>query len=203
MNKLWSVMPLVAFITACGGSGGGDSGSNTPATVSPLAKYIGTWKSACNVREQETVIITEGSNGAIVTNYKEEYFTEIGCTGAVLMTYAYSSNPSATYVDTGDSLVTFPPATTSRSIKIDRVSVAWSAHTASATGSTVTYGAIDATTKGWCVKFNNASSTCIHDDGAYPSVNVAGGLYIEGAKLYSLESTGNNSYLADSGYTKQ
>lgn len=116
--KLLASSLALAILSACGG-GSSDApavaatGSNatastpvvpvvTPSTPdSPLSKYVGTWLHKCYYNSNETLVLTATNNGITLSgNDKDEYFDNIGCTGAVIATNTTAAPQPIQYVST-------------------------------------------------------------------------------------------------------
>jgi hypothetical protein len=116
--KLLASSLALAILSACGG-GSSDApavaatGSNATATTTvvpvvtpstpegPLSKYVGTWVHKCEYDSNETLVLTATNNGITLSgNDKEEYFDNIGCTGAVIATSTTAAPQPLQYIST-------------------------------------------------------------------------------------------------------
>lgn len=196
--KKFALAASVAFmVSACGG--GGDSGStggpvatmpSAPATQ--LASYLGTWVTACDVREQDTATITRpaGSTDAITISYRTDYYAGLNCTGIIVATWTQSASVTAVYDGTIDSSIVFTAGTAAVPAKVDKVKATLPAHTQSVVGPNVIHTVKNGQAQ-WCIDFGGGNSTCIYDEGAQPAASVAGGLYLRGNELFELSPSGS------------
>ena len=113
--KLLASSLALAILSACGG-GSSDApavaatGSNATATTpvvpavtpeGPLSKYVGTWIHKCESDSNETLVLTATNNGITLSGSdKEEYFDNIGCTGAVIATGSSAALQPIQYIST-------------------------------------------------------------------------------------------------------
>ncbi len=208
MRHMWLAAVAAIVMTGCGGSGGSSGGTTAPppvATVPPsaLAAYVGTWVSACDERELNTVTITRaaGSADAIVVSYKSDYYANLNCTGAIVATWTQSADVSAVYAGSVDSSIVFTPGTSATAARVDKVTATLPAHTESVVGSNVTHTVRNGQAM-WCIDFGGGNSSCIYDQGAQPSQTVAGGLYLRGNELFEL-SPSESTYVVNERFTRK
>lgn len=196
MKRTWLAALAALALSGCGG-GGGSGGSATPAPVatapvSQLAAYAGTWISACDGRELNSVTITRasGSADAIVISYKSDYYANLGCTGNVVATWTQSADATAVYAGSVDSSIVFTAGATPTPARVDKVTATLPAHTQSVVGTNVTH-TVQFGQAQWCINFGDGTSTCVHDRGAQPAQTVDGGLYLRGNEMFELTPSGS------------
>lgn len=196
-------------LAACGGGGGG-SGTTAPAPapvapppVSQLAGYVGTWVSACDGRELNSVTVTRasGSADAIVISYKSDYYANLNCTGNVVATWTQSADATAVYAGSVDSSIVFTPGASPTPARVDKVTATLPAHTQSVVGPNVTH-TVQFGQPQWCISFGDGTSTCVHDRGAQPAQTVDGGLYLRGNEMFELSPSGS-TYVVNERFTRK
>ncbi|WP_332859338.1 hypothetical protein [Janthinobacterium svalbardensis] len=205
MKKLLAVLAgsAAALLTGCGGGGGttqqlaGDSGS-----VSPLAAYIGTWQSACDHHDRQTLVIalkTDGSGSLELTPTGETYF-KADCSGPVVATDSMSAKITGKPDGTADMLIKLAENAAATSLRVDKITSSIPAYTFRRTGTTVQYVLRDGKNN-WCVDVDNDES-CMQDDGMQPALSVPGGLSLRGNDLYTV-MLDKGAYVLDMHYVKK
>lgn len=206
MKKLLAVLAgsATALLTGCGGGGGGatqqlagDSGS-----ASPLAAYIGTWQSACDHHDRQTLVIafkSDGSGSLELTPTGETYF-KADCSGPVVATDSMSAKITGKPDGTADMLIKLAENAAATSLRVDKITSSIPAYTFQRTGTTVKYVLRDGKNN-WCVDVDNGDS-CMQDDGMQPALSVPGGLSLRGNDLYTV-MLDKGAYVLDMHYVKK
>lgn len=206
MKKLLAVLAgsATALLTGCGGGGGGatqqlagDSGS-----ASPLAAYIGTWQSACDHHDRQTLVIafkSDGSGSLELTPTGETYF-KADCSGPVVATDSMSAKITGKPDGTADMLIKLAENAAATSLRVDKITSSIPAYTFQRTGTTVKYVLRDGKNN-WCVDVDNRDS-CMQDDGMQPALSVPGGLSLRGNDLYTV-MLDKGAYVLDMHYVKK
>jgi hypothetical protein len=202
-NKL-AIALVSVFVTACGGGGDGGGSASSPAPApapSALAAYAGTWEAACDAHERETAIFTLDGAGALVISTKNEYFTNVGCTGAILATETLSANFKAVFAGAVNASVQLAAGAALSAISVDTVNSSAPSLSMQITGP----GVVRATKNGqaqWCISYGGGSQTCVNDDGVQPARSARGGLYLKGNQLFSLDASGS-TFVVGGIYTRK
>lgn len=206
MKKLLAVLAgsATALLTGCGGGGGGatqqlagDSGS-----ASPLAAYIGTWQSACDHHDRQTLVIafkSDGSGSLELTPTGETYF-KADCSGPVVATDSMSAKITGKPDGSADMLIKLAENAAATSLRVDKITSSIPAYTFQRTGTTVKYVLRDGKNN-WCVDVDNGDS-CMQDDGMQPALSVPGGLSLRGNDLYTV-MLDKGAYVLDMHYVKK
>ncbi|ATD62470.1 MAG: hypothetical protein ACOH2S_19740 [Janthinobacterium svalbardensis] len=205
MKKLLAVLAgsATALLTGCGGGGGttqqlaGDSGS-----ASPLAAYIGTWQSACDHHDRQTLVIaikSDGSGSLELTPTGETYF-KADCSGPVVATDSINAKITGKPDGTADMLIKLAENAAATSLRVDKITSSIPAYTFQRTGTTVKYVLRDGKNN-WCVDVDNGDS-CMQDDGMQPALSVPGGLSLRGNDLYTV-MLDKGAYVLDMHYVKK
>ena len=163
MKKLLAVLAgsAAALLAGCGGGGGGttqqlagDSGS-----ASPLAAYIGTWQSACDHHDRQTLLIalkSDGSGSLELTPTGETYF-KADCSGPVVATDSMSAKITGKPDGTADMLIKLAENAAATSLRVDKITSSVPAYAFLRTGTTVQYVLRDGKNN-WCVAVDNDES---------------------------------------------
>ena len=205
MKKLLAVLAgsAAALLAGCGGGGGttqqlaGDSGS-----ASPLAAYIGTWQSACDHHDRQSLVIafkSDGSGSLELTPTGETYF-KADCSGPVVATDSISAKITGKPDGTADMLIKLAENATATSLRVDKITSSVPAYTFLRSGTTVKYVQMDGKNN-WCVDVDNGAS-CMQDDGMQPALSVPGGLSLRANDLYTV-MLDKGAYVLDMHYVKK
>ena len=205
MKKILAVLvgSATALLTGCGGGGGtaqqlaGDAG-----TTSPLAPYIGTWQSACDDHDRQTLVIafkSDGSGSLELTPTGETYF-KADCSGAVVATDGMSAKITGKPDGTADMLIKLAENAAATSLRVDKITSSVPAYTFQRSGATVKYVLLDGKSN-WCVDVENGGS-CMLDDGMQPALSVPAGLSLRGNDLYTV-ILDKGAYVLDMHYVKK
>ncbi len=192
MRKHLIFSTLALAVSACGGV------STSPSTQPPqpafkLAAYGGGWVAACDRRTQRSLTIAQVGSSTDTASFavKTEYFTNAGCTGAVLATETDSAAISAVHTGIVDSSYVLSPGAPTVSAKVDTLSLGRQASSLLVTGPGVVRTIKNGQAQ-WCIELGGGESTCILDDGVSPPVSgIAGGLTISSGKMYLLAPAGS------------
>lgn len=173
-------------LTACGGGGGQDTSQPTlPPVAQPLAKYEGSWKTACKFHQRETYTLVASSNATQLSILDQsDYYANDDCSGAVVATGVYSQ-PIAKllYSSTVANATIKLQSGETVSDTVDRGTGTGSdAALLSFSGSGVTSSVVNGKTV-WHIVFNGGS-TDVHIESV--SGATPGGLLIRGGLLYFL-----------------
>lgn len=175
-KKILAVALSTSFLAACGGGGGGDSAPAAASSVGPLTKYEGVWQDACTGNQRETYTLVASNNGTTLSNtYRNEFFENAGCTGAVVATGTYAAPMlSMQYIETvANASVKFLTGTTAAS-SIDRVTASSTAgNHLTYVGSGVTSSSVNAGATTARVVYTNGSTTLTHEAIPTTSMQVA------------------------------
>ena len=205
MKKLLAVLAgsATALLTGCGGGGGttqqlaGDSGS-----ASPLAAYIGTWQSACDHHDRQTLVVafkSDGSGSLELTPTGETYF-KADCSGPVIATDSMSAKVTGKPDGTADVLIKLAENAAATSLRVDKITSSVPAYAFQRSGATVQYVLRDGKNN-WCVAVDNGES-CMQDDGMQAAQSVPGGLSLRGSDLYTV-ILDKGAYVLDMHYVKK
>ena len=206
MKKLLAVLAgsAAALVAGCGGGGGGttqqlagDSGS-----ASPLTAYIGTWQSACDHHDRQTLVIalkSDGSGALELTPTGETYF-KADCSGPVIATDSISAKITGKPDGTADMLIKLADNAAATSLRVDKITSSAPAYTFQRTGTTLQYVLRDGKNN-WCVAVDNGES-CMQDDGMQAAQSVPGGLSLRGNDLYTV-MLDKGAYVLDMHYVKK
>ena len=190
MKKLLAVLAgsAAALVAGCGGGGGGttqqlagDSGSG-----SPLAAYIGTWQSACDHHDRQTLVIafkSDGSGSLELTPTGETYF-KADCSGPVVATDSMNAKITGKPDGSADMLIKLAENAAATSLRVDKITSSAPAYTFQRTGTTVQYVLRDGKNN-WCVAVDKGES-CMQDDGMQAAQSIPGGLSLRGNDLYTV-----------------
>lgn len=184
------------FLAACGG---GEAEVGVPATtpgtaVGPLAKYEGIWQHGCDGHERTTYTLVASNNGTTLTTiYKNEFFANAGCTGAVVATGTYPA-PILTmqYIETvANASVKFLTGTTAAS-SIDRVTASSTAgNHLTYVGSGVTSSSVNAGATTARIVYPNGSTTTTHD--ATPTTSMQAAILLGNGTFSTLLPIGSST----------
>ncbi|MGK5045448.1 hypothetical protein ACQ4WP_06025 [Janthinobacterium sp. GB4P2] len=208
MKKLLAVLAgsAAALLTGCGGGSGGggttqqlagDSGS-----ASPLAAYIGTWQSACDDHDRQSLVIafkSDGSGSLEMTPTGETYF-KADCSGPVVATDSMSAKITGKPDGTADMLIKLAENAAATSLRVDKVTSSAPAYAFQRSGATVKY-VLRANQQQWCVEVDNGES-CMWDEGMQAAQSVPGGLSLRGNDLYTV-MLDKGVYVLDMHYVKK
>jgi len=204
MKKLLAVLAgsTTAFLTGCGGGGGttqlaGDSGS-----ASPLAAYVGTWQSACDHHDRQSLTIafkSDGSGSLELTPTGETYF-KADCSGPVVATDSMSAKITGKPDGTADMLIKLTDNAAATSLRVDKITSSVPAYAFQRTGTTVQYVLRDGKNN-WCVNVDNGEA-CMQDDGMQAAQSIPGGLSLRGNDLYTV-MLDKGVYVLDMHYMKK
>ena len=207
MKKLLAVLAgsAAALVAGCGGGGGGtaqqqlagDSGS-----ASPLTAYIGTWQSACDHHDRQTLVIafkSDGSGALELTPTGETYF-KADCSGPVIATDSMSAKVTGKPDGTADVLIKLAENAAATSLRVDKITSSVPAYAFQRSGATVQYVLRDGKNN-WCVAVDNGES-CMQDDGMQAAQSVPGGLSLRGSDLYTV-ILDKGAYVLDMHYVKK
>ena len=205
MKRLLTVLAgsAATLLAGCGGGGGttqqlaGDSGS-----TSPLAAYIGTWQSACDNHDRQSLVIafkSDGSGSLELTPTGETYF-KADCSGPVIATDSMSAKVSGKPDGTADMLIKLAENAAATSLRVDKITSSVPAYAFQRSGATVKYLRRDNQPQ-WCVDVDNGES-CLWDEGTQPALSVPGGLSLRGSDLYTV-ILDKGAYVLDMHYVKK
>ncbi|QYG06587.1 hypothetical protein [Janthinobacterium sp. PAMC25594] len=206
MKKLLAVLAgsAAALLTGCGGGGGGttqrlagDSGS-----ASPLAAYIGTWQSACDDHDRQTLVIafkSDGSGSLELTPTGETYF-KADCSGPVVATDSINAKITGKPDGTADMLIKLAENAAATSLRVDKITSSAPAYSYQRTGATVKY-VLRANQQQWCVDVDNGES-CMWDEGMQAAQSIPGGLSLRGNDLFTV-MLDKGAYVLDMHYVKK
>jgi len=205
MKKLLAVLTgsAAALLAGCGGGGGttqqlaGDS-----ASASPLAAYVGTWQSACDHHDRQTLVIalkSDGSGSLELTPTGETYF-KADCSGTVVATDSMTAEITGKPDGSADMLIKLAENAAATSLRVDKITSSAPAYTFQRTGTTVQYVLRDGKNN-WCVAVDNGES-CMQDDGMQAAQSVPGGLSLRGNDLYTV-MLDKGAYVLDMHYVKK
>ena len=206
MKKLLAVLAgsAAALVAGCGGGGGGtaqqlagDSGS-----ASPLTAYIGTWQSACDHHDRQTLVIafkSDGSGALELTPTGETYF-KADCSGPMVATDSMNAKITGKPDGSADMLIKLADNAAATSLRVDKITSSAPAYTFQRTGTTVKYLRRDNQPQ-WCVDVDNGES-CLWDEGTQPALSVPGGLSLRGSDLYTV-ILDKGAYVLDMHYVKK
>lgn len=204
MKKVWAVLltSSTALLAGCGG-GGGSGGSDTggPST-SPLTAYLGTWQSACDDHDRQSVVIAfkgDGSGALELTPYGETYF-KADCSGAVVATENMSAKITGKPDGAADIQVQLSQDAPASTLHIDKITSSVPAYTFQVTGAGVKY-VLRFNQQQWCVDVENGES-CIWDQGTQAAQSVPGGLALRGNDLFTVMQK-DGKYVLDMHYVKK
>lgn len=189
-NKL-TVVTLVA--SACLAGCGGGGGSSEPV-AQPLAVYAGTWASACDDREQDSLAISLLSNGSLSAVSKTDYYQHVGCTGAIVATATVNGTFAFTHNGTADTSVVLLPGAAPTAIKVDKITLAAPKITTTVTGPAVTTNVVNGVTQ-HCFAYDTGSSCVSFEEG--PAQTISGAVYTRNNELYILEPSGASYSVVD------
>ena len=205
MKKLLAVLvgSAAALLTGCGGGGGstqqlaGDS-----ANASPLAAYIGTWQSACDHHDRQSLVIafkSDGSGSLELTPTGETYF-KADCSGPVVATDSISAKITGKPDGTADMLIKLADNAAATSLRVDKITSSVPAYTFQRNGTGVQYVLRDGKQQS-CVNVDNHES-CMWDEGMQPALSVPGGLSLRANDLYTV-MLDKGAYVLDMHYVKK
>lgn len=133
MKKVAFGIALSALLVACG-SGGGDS---TQTVVQPLAKYVGTWQSACassgglgTSSYQVVQVNTLQTNGDLSFTRTVNYYNGASCAGAIIAVIGFPAG----------STIHFDVAATISGAAVEKSTLMEAAGANTATGTAVSSG---------------------------------------------------------------
>ena len=207
MKKLLAVLAgsAAALLAGCGGGGGGGTTqqlAGDSASASPLAAYIGTWQSACDHHDRQTLVIafkSDGSGALELTPTGETYF-KADCSGPVIATDSMSAKVTGKPDGTADMLIKLAENAAATSLRVDKITSSIPAYAFQRTGTTVQYVLRDGKNN-WCVAVDNGES-CMQDDGMQAAQSVPGGLSLRGSDLYTV-ILDKGAYVLDMHYVKK
>lgn len=179
---------LATLVVGCGGGGSNASTSSVTPTSNALAKYVGSYESACMFASghgKDLTTITQNGNGSLSLITKTTYYDGAQCTGAVV-----GINTSATFTITFQATSVEVVTGISGAISLDKIAASAPTVTTTFTGPNVV---------GNCVTYQNGK-TCL-DSLVRVGGSANGGLYLEGSKVYTLV-VGGVGYKVDSVMTK-
>ena len=205
MKRLLTVLAgsAATLLAGCGGGGGttqqlaGDSGS-----TSPLAAYIGTWQSACDNHDRQSLVIafkSDGSGSLELTPTGETYF-KADCSGPVIATDSMSAKVTGKPDGTADMLIKLAENAAATSLRVAKITSSVPAYAFQRSGATVKYLRRDNQPQ-WCVDVDNGES-CLWDEGTQPALSVPGGLSLRGSDLYTV-ILDKGAYVLDMHYVKK
>lgn len=190
MKKLLAVLTgsAAALLAGCGGGGGGTTQqlAGDSASASPLAAYIGTWQSACDHHDRQTLVIafkSDGSGSLELTPTGETYF-KADCSGPVVATDSINAKITGKPDGTADMLIKLAENAAATSLRVDKITSSAPAYTFQRTGTTVQYVLKDGKNN-WCVDVDKGES-CMQDDGMQAAQSIPGGLSLRGNDLYTV-----------------
>ena len=207
MKKLLAVLAgsAAALLAGCGGGGGGGTTqqlAGDSASASPLAAYIGTWQSACDHHDRQTLVVafkSDGSGSLELTPTGETYF-KADCSGPVIATDSMSAKVTGKPDGTADVLIKLAENAAATSLRVDKITSSVPAYAFQRSGATVQYVLRDGKNN-WCVAVDNGES-CMQDDGMQAAQSVPGGLSLRGSDLYTV-ILDKGAYVLDMHYVKK
>lgn len=207
MKKLLAVLAgsAAALLAGCGGGGGGGTTqqlAGDSASASPLAAYIGTWQSACDHHDRQTLVVafkSDGSGSLELTPTGETYF-KADCSGPVVATDSMNAKITGKPDGSADMLIKLAENAAATSLRVDKITSSAAAYTFQRTGTTVQYVLRDGKNN-WCVAVDNGES-CMQDDGMQAAQSVPGGLSLRGSDLYTV-ILDKGAYVLDMHYVKK
>lgn len=204
MKKILTVLAgsAAALLTGCGGGGTASQLAADSGTISPLSAYIGTWQSACDNHDRQSLVIafkSDGSGSLEMTPTGETYF-KADCSGPVIATDSMSAKITGKPDGTADILVKLAENAAATNLRVDKMTSSVPAYTFLRTGATVQYVLRDKQQQ-WCVEVDNGES-CIWDEGMQPAQSLPGGLSLRGNDLYAVIMD-NGAYVLDMHYVKK
>lgn len=203
MKKLLAVLAgsAMALLTGCGG-GTTQQLAGDSASASPLAAYTGTWQSACDHHDRQTLVIafkSDGSGSLELTPTGETYF-KADCSGPVVATDSMNAKITGKPDGSADMLIKLAENAAATSLRVDKITSSAPAYTFQRTGTTVQYVLRDGKNN-WCVAVDNGES-CMQDDGMQAAQSVPGGLSLRGNDLYTV-MLDKGAYVLDMHYVKK
>ena len=207
MKKLLAVLAgsAAALLAGCGGGGSGGTTqqlAGDSASASPLAAYIGTWQSACDHHDRQTLVVafkSDGSGSLELTPTGETYF-KADCSGPVIATDSMSAKVTGKPDGTADVLIKLAENAAATSLRVDKITSSVPAYAFQRSGATVQYVLRDGKNN-WCVAVDNGES-CMQDDGMQAAQSVPGGLSLRGSDLYTV-ILDKGAYVLDMHYVKK
>lgn len=207
MKKLLAVLAgsAAALVAGCGGGGGGTAQQQLAGDSgigSPLAAYIGTWQSACDHHDRQTLVIafkSDGSGALELTPTGETYF-KADCSGPMVATDSMNAKITGKPDGSADMLIKLADNAAATSLRVDKITSSAPAYTFQRTGTTVQYVLRDGKNN-WCVAVDNGKS-CMQDDGMQAAQSVPGGLSLRGNDLYTV-MLDKGAYVLDMHYVKK
>ena len=207
MKKLLAVLAssAAALLTGCGGGG---SGGTTPqlasdsGSTSPLATYVGTWQSACDNHDRQSLVIafkSDGSGSLELTPTGETFF-KADCSGPVVATDGMSAKITGKPDGMADMLIKLAENAAATNLRVDKITSSVPAYTFQRSGTTVQYVLRD-NKQQWCVDVDNGES-CMWDEGMQLALSVPSGLSLRGNDLYSVVLD-KGVYVLDMHYVKK
>jgi hypothetical protein len=206
MKKLLAVLAgsAATLLTACGGGGSGTAQqlAGDFGSASPLAAYVGTWQSACDNHDRQSLVIavkSDGSGSLELTPTGETYF-KADCSGPVVATDSMSAKITGKPDGTADMRIKLSENAAATTLRVDKITSSFPAYTFLRTGATVKYVLLDGKNN-WCVDVDNGDS-CMEDKGMHPALSVPGGLSLRGNELYTV-MLDKGVYVLDMHYVKK
>lgn len=197
MKRTMAVAAMSAslLLAACGGGGGGSNdGTSTVTTTDELAKYAGTYTSACDGHTTNTATVTRTATNALTIALREDVFQEGGCTGGIVGTATWSTFITITYTSTSAAAVVgYPTANSITNLQVDRVTVLPAGTVPNLTGA-----GLQVINGELCIAYTNGN-TC--PQGAAGPASP-GGMVLTGSTMLILSAT-NAGYELDEVYTRQ
>jgi FKBP-type peptidyl-prolyl cis-trans isomerase FkpA len=171
-----------------------------PATISPLAKYAGTWYGPCQGRLQDTATVSTAS-AANTLQFKlvRNFHDAIGCTGTPIASETLSADFSLAYTSTATASAALTPGVAASPVALDLVTIAIPSYTRTRSGPAVTT-TLENGVRTWCIAYSDGP-VCSADSGAQPAASAPGALYLDNGELVLLSPVGSG-YAADARYTK-
>ena len=208
MKKLLAVLTgsTAALLAGCGGGGGGTTQqlAGDSASASPLAAYIGTWQSACDHHDRQTLVIafkSDGSGSLELTPTGETYF-KADCSGPMVATDSMNAKITGKPDGSADMLIKLAENAAATSLRVDKITSSAPAYTFQRTGTTVKY-VLRENKQQWCVDVDNGES-CLWDEGMQAAQSIPGGLSLRGNDLYTVMlDTEKGVYVLDMHYVKK
>jgi hypothetical protein len=183
-----------SFLAACGGGGDSAPADASVASVEPLTKYEGVWQDTCTGNQRETYTLVASNSGTTLSNtYRNEFFENAGCTGAVVATGTYSA-PMVTmqYIETVPSASIKRLAGTTVTSSIDRVTASSTAgYYLTYIGSGVTSSSVNAGATTARIVYTNGSTDITHD--AIPTSSVQAAVLLETGSFSTLVPIGSST----------
>ncbi|MGK5032792.1 hypothetical protein [Janthinobacterium sp. DSP2-3-3] len=206
MKKLLAVLAgsAATLLSGCGGGGSGTTQqlAGDTGNASPLAAYVGTWQSACDDHDRQSLVIalkSDGSGSLELTPTGETYF-KADCSGPVVATDSMSAKITGKPDGTADMLIKLAENAVATSLRVDKITSSVPAYAFQRTGANVKY-VLRANQQQWCVEVDKGES-CLWDEGMQAAQSIPGGLSLRGNELYTV-MLDKGVYVLDMHYVKK